>query len=135
MNPFVTKGAFSWFELMTSDVESAKKFYGEIFGWNFEDEISENMTYTLIKIGENKIAGMYDKKYALVENSEKIPSHWGNYITVDDIKQTVSKVKELGGNIIVDITPIPTIGEFAVIQDLQGAVISLMQYSLNEDLS
>ena len=30
-------GAFCWFELMTRDVEGAKKFYGSVFGWRYKD--------------------------------------------------------------------------------------------------
>ena len=26
-------GAFSWFELMTTDVPAAKKFYSDLLGW------------------------------------------------------------------------------------------------------
>ena len=26
-------GTFSWCELLTTDVEAAKKFYGQLFGW------------------------------------------------------------------------------------------------------
>lgn len=32
MNPFTQPGAFSWCELMTSDPEGAKQFYGELLG-------------------------------------------------------------------------------------------------------
>jgi predicted enzyme related to lactoylglutathione lyase len=30
-------GASGWFELMTTDVEGAKKFYNRFFGWEPED--------------------------------------------------------------------------------------------------
>ena len=41
-------GAFSWNELMTTDVTGAKKFYAEAFGWEFRDEPMEGMTYTIV---------------------------------------------------------------------------------------
>jgi predicted enzyme related to lactoylglutathione lyase len=31
-----THGHFHWNELVTSDVESAKRFYAETIGWSFE---------------------------------------------------------------------------------------------------
>ena len=37
-NRFETHGDFSWTELMTRDVEAAKKFYGELLGWEMDDE-------------------------------------------------------------------------------------------------
>jgi predicted enzyme related to lactoylglutathione lyase len=37
MNPFQNPGAFSWSELITNDLQGAKAFYGEIFGWQFKE--------------------------------------------------------------------------------------------------
>ncbi len=34
--PDHTNGAPCWIDLMTSDAEKAKAFYGELFGWTFE---------------------------------------------------------------------------------------------------
>lgn len=130
-NPFETQGMFSWFELMSTDVEKAKKFYGEVIGWKFEQD-SNNPDYTLIKTegAELPVAGIFKREKAMVQNPEAIPPHWGCYITVKDIDKAVTKAKEIGGNIIVPVTPIPKVGKFSVIQDLEGVVISLMEYNL-----
>ena len=37
------QGAISWSELMTKDVDGAKKFYGELLGWKLTDMPMENM--------------------------------------------------------------------------------------------
>ena len=47
-----------------------------------------------------------------------------------DIEKRMEKAKELGGTIIVPCRPIPKVGTFCVIQDPQGAVISLMEYDI-----
>ena len=85
-NPFETNGMFSWFELMTDDVEGAKKFYGEVIGWQFETD-SNNPDYTLIRVDEEEmpIAGIFNRKKAMVDNPNAIPPHWGSYVTVKDI--------------------------------------------------
>lgn len=79
------------------------------------------------------MAGMFKHENAMVKNSESIPPHWGCYITVKDIGSAVQKGEKLGGNIIDPVTPIPKIGKFCVLQDLEGAVISLMEYHLELD--
>jgi hypothetical protein len=33
----VEPGRFVWFDLMSKDVNAAKRFYGALFGWRFED--------------------------------------------------------------------------------------------------
>ena len=73
------------------------------------------------------MAGILDMKHI---DKENIPPHWGNYITVTDIKVTLAKAKELGANVIVEITPIHNVGDFAIIQDPQGAVISMIEYKM-----
>ena len=35
--PSTTHGAFSWNELTTSDPKPARKFYGSLLGWQFQD--------------------------------------------------------------------------------------------------
>ena len=130
-NQFETNGMFSWFELMTDDVESSKVFYSQIIGWRFVTD-SNNPDYTLVMTDnvDRPIAGIIDKSVALVDNPKSIPNHWGSYITVRDIKLSISKVEDLGGKIIVPITKIEKIGLFCVIQDPCGAVVSLMEYHL-----
>lgn len=50
-------GAFSWTELMTTDVEAARSFYGTLFGWAFEDFLDAGAPYTLVKVGGERSAG------------------------------------------------------------------------------
>ncbi|MBM3225659.1 MAG: VOC family protein, partial [Candidatus Tectomicrobia bacterium] len=50
-NPMQRHGAFSWCELLTTDVAAAKRFYAELLGWNMEDVTLEgmDMPYTVVK--------------------------------------------------------------------------------------
>ena len=43
---------FCWHELLTGDPGVAKKFYGKLFDWHFEDMPMGDMSYTMIKTGE-----------------------------------------------------------------------------------
>lgn len=128
MNPFKQQGAFSWCELMTSDVGAAKDFYQQLFGWTWKDEPMEGgKTYTTIKAGEQPIGGMLSTDDAL---SEETPApHWGVYVTVDNVDQTVAQAQGMGGKVLVPPTDIPQTGRFAVIGDPQGAVLSIISYS------
>jgi hypothetical protein len=123
-----TLGRFVWRELFTRDVEAAKRFYGGMFGWNFEDApMGPAMTYTLIKQGDRQIAGIMN-----IENmpgdSSHVPAHWASYISVADVDQTVQKAIANGGRVISGCHDIPGIGRFAVLQDVTGAVFSLMHF-------
>lgn len=49
-------------------------------------------------------------------------------MTVDDVDATVEKAQALGANVLMPPRDIPTVGRFAVIQDAQGAVLSVITY-------
>lgn len=117
-------GAFSWFELMTNNVESAKKFYSELLGWTMQDMPMENMTYTVAKVDSEDVGGIMP----MPPDSAEMPPTWGIYITVDDVDATASKAKELGGKIFIEPRDIPDVGRFCVIQDPQGAWFSAITY-------
>jgi len=122
---FTTHGDFSWSELMTRDPEGAKTFYGELLEWDFEDVPMANGNYTVVKADGKRIGGMMPMPQMLPKGT---PSHWGVYITVDNVEAIAEKADELGANILLPPTDIPGMGRFMVLQDPQGAVISLIQY-------
>jgi predicted enzyme related to lactoylglutathione lyase len=119
-------GAFGWFELMTTDVESAKKFYSELLDWTTEDMPMSNMdmNYTVVNVENDQVAGIMP----MPPNAGEMPPAWGIYITVKDVDATVAKAKELGGKILVEPQDIPEVGRFSVIQDPQGAGFAVMTY-------
>ena len=127
-DPYKQQGAFSWFELMTTDVEGAKKLYTQLFGWETEDMPMENMSYSITKIGDEGVGGIMP----IPPEAEGTPPHWGVYVTVDDVDATARKAEELGGKIHVPPTDIPNVGRFCVIQDSQGALISAITYTMDD---
>jgi predicted enzyme related to lactoylglutathione lyase len=121
------EGEFNWHELHTTDIEGAKKFYSAVFSWEFNSyETDEGELYTLISL-EDDI-----DSFANVRKIDEGKAHWGNYILVEDIDDVLEDVEENGGKIVVAKTLIFDIGNFAVIQDPQGAVISIME-TLEDD--
>jgi len=121
-------GAFSWFELMTSDVDGAKKFYSSLFGWGTEAMPMGDMNYTIVKVGEEGLGGIMDRP----PQAAGSPPNWGVYVTVNDVDATARKAEELGGKILVPPTDIPNVGRFCVLQDPQGATISAITYTMND---
>jgi uncharacterized protein len=122
---FQKHGAFSWFELMTADVEGAKAFYAKLFGWTFEKYPMGVMSYNVVKTAGEDAGGIM----ATPPEAQGMPPMWGIYVTVQDVDSTAKLARELGGKIIVPPTDIPDVGRFSVIQDPQGAVISAITYA------
>ncbi len=119
-------GMFSWNELLTSDLESAKEFYGKLLGWTFkESETIYGDTYLTAFNGDTMAGGMMIKPD---DTPESVTSCWDTYITVDDVDTSSREVEKLGGKVILPPTEISGVGRFCVIQDTQGAYLNLITY-------
>ncbi len=115
-NPFVHV------ELMSTDIDKAKQFYGQLFEWNLEDvAIGGGMEYTLIKPGNGTGGGMMQHPLP------GAPSTWLAYVDVPDIRKATERAKSLGAKIKRDVTEIPGVGSFSIFEDPTGAVLALWQ--------
>jgi predicted enzyme related to lactoylglutathione lyase len=63
------------------------------------------------------------------QGKKKMPPQWGAYVTVDDVDLTAKKAAKLGGKVLVPPQDIPGVGRFSVLQDPQGAMISVITYT------
>jgi len=118
-------GAFSWFELMTRDVEGATRFYGPLYGWETESSPMGDPDYTVLKVDGKAVGGMM----GLPAGCEGMPPSWDLYVTVKDVDATAAAVPALGGDVLKPPTDIPGVGRFCVIRDPQGAVICAITYA------
>jgi uncharacterized protein len=124
MDVFKTHGAFSWNELATTDPAAAETFYAKLFGWAVQAMDVGTGPYRVVKVGETAVGGIM----AMPPNAPPMPPHWGCYVTVTSFDATLAACAGLGGKTLVPAMDIPSVGRMAVIQDPQGAVISVMQY-------
>lgn len=122
-DPMKQHGAFSWNELMTTDIDGAKPFYSEMFGWQLED-MQSDMPYTIAKIDGQETAGMM----LITPDCEGMPPVWGGYVTVDDVETRAKQAEKLGGKILMEPRDIPEVGRFCVIADPQGATLTIITY-------
>ena len=118
------RGAPSWFELHTRDHAAAVSFYRSVFRWDTNSVgDSDEFRYTTMRNpnGGEDLAGIMDAKAFLPEG---VPSHWSVYWQVDDPDAIVSRVKALGGSVVMDATDTPY-GRLATVTDPAGAQFKL----------
>jgi predicted enzyme related to lactoylglutathione lyase len=120
-------GFFVWYELMTTDVAAAKRFYGSVIGWSMDDMPMPGMTYTVAKTGNEQVAGLMTLPADAAAGGMK--PCWAGYVTVPDVDQGASQVVSRGGRVFVQPTDIPNIGRFAAVADPQGAMLNLFKGS------
>ena len=116
-------GAMCWTELMTSDAAKAEPFYTGLFGWGAETKPMGPTAYTVFNRGSEQAGGMMQ----ITKEMGPIPSHWAVYFAVGDCDAMVAKAQGLGAKTIVPPQDVPAVGRFAVLQDPQGAVFSIIK--------
>ncbi len=117
--------SFAHIELHTNDPEGSKVFYSKLLGLEFQEApMGDGGTYTMFGGGDKGVGGGIIKNMA---EEHGVPSHWLPYVLVEDVKATSSKLQELGGKILMDITEIAGMGRFFVAQDNVGAAIAFWQ--------
>ncbi len=120
-------GALIWTELMTSDTAKCASFYTQLLGYTTQVMPMEDSHYTIFVCPDGKrAAGMM----AFPPNMTNVPPNWTSYFGTKDIRGTVAKIEQAGGKVCMPVTPIPGVGEFAVVQDDQNAVFALLQPSM-----
>jgi predicted enzyme related to lactoylglutathione lyase len=112
--------AFVHIELNTTDLEKAKKFYGQLFEWELEDmDMGPSGTYTMVKPKAGTGGGM------LKNPMPGAPSFWLAYVEVADVPAATAKAKSLGATIVKDTTEVPGAGWMSIITDPTGATLAL----------
>jgi hypothetical protein len=118
-------GRFVWYELMTTDMKSAKAFYASVVGWGARGASMPGSAYSLFTIGDSPVTGLMN----MPEGARRTgaPPHWIGYVGVDDVDAAVDRIKQLGGAVYVPPTDIPNISRFSVVADPQMATLALVK--------
>ncbi|MFM9904224.1 MAG: VOC family protein [Pyrinomonadaceae bacterium] len=116
-----------WRELATKDLPVAIEFYSKLFGWTLAQSKVTPMAYKEIHIDGVAQGGMM----AIDENwgPEPPPSHWQNYIAVDNADETAEKITANGGSIRVPPFDAPGVGRMAMVVDPAGANFAIIQFT------
>lgn len=121
---FNAPNAVTWNELATTDVDAARAFYTQLFGWEESSmEMGEGSTYWMFTNQGRMNGGAWDMTGSLPEGT---PSHWMVYFHVEDRDATVAAVTAAGGSVLGE--PFETgMGPMAVFADPFGATFSVIQ--------
>ncbi len=121
------------FEIPADDVDRAKKFYSDLFGWKMErwprsddddgkdssSSSNNNMEYWIISTTDDKgnkaaIGGGMMKRQG--QHHQQIT----NFIDVNSVDEYSSKIEKLGGKVVVSKMAVPGMGYFAVCHDTEN---------------
>jgi predicted enzyme related to lactoylglutathione lyase len=116
-------GAVSWHELATTDFAVAFDFYSDLFGWESQEDMDmgDGWMYRIFgRPGGFALGGMFTKSDEMPG-----PAMWLYYISVPSVEDALTKVSELGGQILNGPMEVPGGGMIAQCMDPQGAAFAL----------
>jgi predicted enzyme related to lactoylglutathione lyase len=115
-------GTVTWVDLMSSDPEKARAFYGALFGWTFDVGPAETGFYAMAKLDGANACGIGGQP-----PGSQFPPAWSVYFGTADADATIAKVKELGGSVVMGPMDVMEEGRLAFLADPTGAHFGVWQ--------
>lgn len=115
---------FSWIEIPVLDIERAAKFYGQLL----------NVEVSITDIGPRRMATLYFEPNevggSLLQSPDLKPSTQGVQVYLNagrgsDLEAMIERVRSLGAEIVLPVTPMGDDGRFATFRDTEGNILSL----------
>jgi len=115
-------GTPSWVDLGTTDPEAAKRFYGELFGWQAEEAgpVEETGGYAMFMLNGKRVAGVGPLQ-------GEAPSAWTTYVSTDDLDALAGRAKDAGAMALMGPMDVMDAGRLAVFMHEAVGVIGAWQ--------
>jgi len=112
---------FCWHGVISTDPEAAKAFYTQVLDWTAVSVPMGDQETTMLMAKDGE-----PRAHLSAPELEGIPSHWDNYLRVEDVDATTQAANDHGGQTIVPPTDIP-VGRFSMVTSPSGAVLALFR--------
>jgi len=116
------EGAPCWADAMFTDVEEAKSFYGDVLGWTFGEASPEYGNYTQAYVDGKGVAAVVPPM-----PGQEGQSAWCVYLASADVEATAAKVRENGGEVLMEPMRVGDFGSMLLARDPGGAVFGAWQ--------
>src|SRR6266581_2128082 len=93
----------TWFEITGKDGEGLQRFYGDVFGWQYEKAPGPG-NYGMLSAGDKGIGG-----------------------GVGDPQAYLDKVEQHGGKTVMPVTEVPNMVTFALFSDPEGHIVGVFK--------
>ncbi|MFJ3304635.1 VOC family protein [Streptomyces sp. NPDC086549] len=115
------EGVPCWVDAQLPDVEAGKRFYGELFGWTFDEDVTEYGSTVLARRDGAAVASLAHK------TDGRMPTVWTVYFATPDAEALCRRILATGGQVILTPLRVDDLGTAALATDPEGAVFGLWQ--------
>ena len=122
------KNNHSHFAIYIDDIDRAKEFYSNLFGWDYSSYVQDDFLQIKDSSDDDSklIGALQSRKYSPIK--EKIIGFECS-IAVENIDDLVSKIEANNGNIVMPKTEIPYVGWLVKFLDTEGNIVCAVQYN------
>ncbi|MEU9453998.1 VOC family protein [Streptomyces sp. NPDC048277] len=121
------EGTPCWADAMFSDLEGAKSFYGEVLGWTFGESSSEYGNYTQAYADGKAVAAVVPPM-----PGQEGQSQWCLYFASPDAAATAARIRESGGEVLMEPMQVGEFGTMCLAREPSGAVFGIWQGGVHE---
>src|SRR5215210_7328845 len=117
-------GVPCWADTAQPDPQAAVAFYGDLFGWEFEDVMPSDspLRYFIARIRGGDVAAVASPPPGAPPRAA-----WNTYVWVTDVDATAGRVRAAGGRVLREPGDVGDHGRMAVFADPAGAAFSVWQ--------
>ncbi len=115
-------GAPCWTDLWTSDVDVARSFYADLFGWEALEPSPEFGGYFMFARDGVPVAGGMGPMGDMPASNR-----WRIYLSTDDIAETLASLPGAGAEVAMPAMPVADLGIQAILADPSGADLGAWQ--------
>ena len=114
-------GTPCWVELLSSDVNASKAFYGGLFGWTFEESGADYGGYVTALLDGRRVAGITPN------STPTSPDVWTTYIAARDASAAADAVADAGGHVSARVMAGGGLGAMAIVSAPTSAIFGVWQ--------
>jgi predicted enzyme related to lactoylglutathione lyase len=114
-------GHLAHFAFNADDLPASRAFYGQLFGWTFENPYPGFFRTS----SAGPAIGAVQGRRALLDAPTNGPECT---FAVDDLAEAIARAEAGGGSVLMPATTLPGVGELAFVSDPGGNVVGLMRF-------
>jgi len=117
-------GVPCWVDTSQPDPEAAVDFYRGLFGWEFEDVMPPDAEakYFIARLRGRDVAAV-----GSIPEAAPPTAMWNTYVAVESADEAASKVRDAGGDVMMEPFDVMDAGRMAVFTDPEAAVFCVWQ--------
>ncbi|MEV5243129.1 VOC family protein [Streptomyces cinnamoneus] len=127
--PVQPEGMPCWADAMFTDLEDAKRFYGDVLGWTFGESASEYGNYTQAYCDGKAVAAIVPP---MPGQEGETRSAWCLYLASPDVAATAGAIRDHGGTLLMDPLQVGDFGSMLLARDPGGVAFGVWQAGRHE---